>query len=341
MFTAEKTEPQVEEENDSESDAESDAESQQDEEKEETTNGDFFNWEDMEKAAEEEEKSGSEEEFGELYDSEEGEGDSGMEDDDAPREEYKDFFGSTSKNSSADSENEQEAEGKDVSNFQRRTKTVQEQISQLEEEALSERPWHQRGEAKSVIRPENSLLEATLDYERPVKPAPEITPEITSSLESIIRQRVLDENWDDTVRKLVVNEDTRRPLDPLSQEKSAAGLGDIYEGQFLKANGKEESNAASTEHAEIQQIYDNLCWKLDALSNFHFTPKPLVRELDVKPAVPAISMEEVVPMATSDANLKAPEEIYGKKRGRYEEFRGIFWVCLTFIAMEMCIRRRN
>eukprot|EP00960_Hanusia_phi_P010594 310785-Hanusia_phi.AAC.1 len=47
--------------------------------------------------------------------------------------------------------------------------------------------------------------------------------------------------------------------------------------------------------------------QLDVLSNFHFTPKLVLDDLTVRPNVPAISMEEVVPLASSSHQLQAPE----------------------------------
>jgi hypothetical protein len=72
---------------------------------------------------------------------------------------------------------------------------------------------------------------------------------------------------------------------------------------------------------ECEAIFAVLCNKLDALSNFHFTPKLPSAEIEVVKNVAAISMEEILPMAVNDRVTAAPEEVYEKKRGRCESAR--------------------
>merc|ERR1712137_666593 len=67
----------------------------------------------------------------------------------------------------------------------------------------------------------------------------------------------------------------------------------------------------------MKTLFANLCGKLDALSNYHFAPRPVADEAEVRSvAKPAIAMEEVLPLHVSDARGVAPEEVYGSKRGR-------------------------
>ncbi|KAG7390483.1 u3 small nucleolar ribonucleoprotein MPP10 [Phytophthora pseudosyringae] len=317
----------------------------------------FFDWDEMDKAAEEEEEDDDEME-GDENDDDENDDD----DDDSEMEEgsdteaagdmtYGDFFGDENEGEGEEGDEEEEVELNDVemqdeeeyptikrskpdeenvddeelaergimSSHQRQRQRLQKEIKELEEQAISEKPWLLKGEVRSAARPENSLLEAVLDYDRPVKAAPVITEEVSIALEEMIKKRILEDDFDDVIRKFAGNEDQKNKLEEVSMEKSKEGLGEIYEKEYMKtAMGFEADDESKQDQEEIDVMFKGLCWKLDALSNYHFTPKPAVKELQVKPAVPAIAMEEVVPISVSDANLKAPEEVYEKKRKRGE-----------------------
>jgi U3 small nucleolar RNA-associated protein MPP10 len=59
------------------------------------------------------------------------------------------------------------------------------------------------------------------------------------------------------------------------------------------------------------------------LSNYHFVPRPIADEADVRSVTtPAIAMEEVLPLHVSDARGFAPADIYGTKRGREGVLKG-------------------
>jgi hypothetical protein len=86
---------------------------------------------------------------------------------------------------------------------------------------------------------------------------------------------------------------------------------------------------------EVEAIFATLCNKLDALSNFHFTPKLPSAEIEVVRNVPAIAMEEVLPTAVNDRVMAAPEEVYDKKRGRW-----VMSVCVNVCGvwvMSVCV----
>jgi U3 small nucleolar RNA-associated protein MPP10 len=73
---------------------------------------------------------------------------------------------------------------------------LEEQTKQLESELLAEKPWAMRGETSGSSRPMNSLLEETPQFEVSSKVAPIITKEHSESIEAVIKQRILAEDWD-------------------------------------------------------------------------------------------------------------------------------------------------
>ncbi|NXA04479.1 MPP10 protein, partial [Sapayoa aenigma] len=202
------------------------------------------------------------------------------------------------------------------SSFEKRQEKMSKKIKSLEEELLEEKPWQLKGEVTGQKRPENSLLEETVLFDHAVRMAPVITEETTFQLEDIIKQRILDQAWDDVVPKEKPKEEAfeYKKRITLDHEKSKLSLAEIYEQEYMKLHQQKTEEEENPEHKEIQEMMDSLFLKLDALCNFHFMPKPPVPEVKIVSNLPAISMEEVAPVAVSDAALLAPEEIKEKNK---------------------------
>ena len=74
------------------------------------------------------------------------------------------------------------------------------------------------------------------------------------------------------------------------------GLGEVYEEEFVRARaGNVVEDKDEKTRAEARLVLRSLFAKLDALSHFHFAPKPVVKDMTVQKEVPALAMEEVAP----------------------------------------------
>ncbi|XP_033750394.1 U3 small nucleolar ribonucleoprotein protein MPP10-like [Pecten maximus] len=203
------------------------------------------------------------------------------------------------------------------SSFEKRQEKLKQKIAQMEDASLEQKSWQLKGEITSASRPENSLLEEHLGFEHTTKLAPVITQETTKNLEDIIIQRIRDKAYDDVERKVKPKDDPfeyKKRL-VLDQEKSKQSLGEIYEQEYLKQQKEEEEEKADPDHDEIKKMMQKLFVKLDALSNFHYTPKPAAPELRIVSNLPSIQMEEVAPVSVSDHKMLAPEEVQDKTKG--------------------------
>lgn len=61
------------------------------------------------------------------------------------------------------------------------------------------------------------------------------------------------------------------------------GLGEVYESEYVQqATGFTAPDKAEPLRRQAVALFRILCGKLDALSSFAFTPKPVVEELEVR-----------------------------------------------------------
>lgn len=129
------------------------------------------------------------------------------------------------------------------------------------------------GEVKAKDRPVNSLLEQDLQFRTGVKFTHQIDEKYNQDLESIIKQRILDELYDDRVRytsTMALRENFAK--NPISTEKSNKGLAELYELEFKNYLGLGD-NKNDRLKKEIMNEFKEINYYLDSLSNLNFTPK--------------------------------------------------------------------
>ncbi|KAJ2052106.1 U3 snoRNP protein [Coemansia sp. S16] len=209
------------------------------------------------------------------------------------------------------------------SDFEKRQEKLQGLISKLEDEAVDKKHWAMTGEVTSAARPKDSLLEEDLEFEHVQKPVPIVTQEATQTLEDVIKRRILNEEWDDVERKKDVQAKPFRPSEfiELNDKAPKKSLAEEYEDEYMAQKAgdafvAEDDAKLAVTHREIDVQFRNLFAQLDALSHFHFTPKPATADIEIRTSAPALQMEEKLPVNVSHAEQLAPEEIYEKNKGR-------------------------
>ncbi|GAV58359.1 Mpp10 domain-containing protein [Cephalotus follicularis] len=250
---------------------------------------------------------------------------------------YEDFFGSKNKKvpkrklklkedsiSGGEEEDDETAENKKkggVSTYEKQLAKRQSEIEQMEKANLEPKAWTMKGEATAAERPKNSALEVDLDFEHNMRPAPVITEEVTASLEDIIQKRILEGRFDDVQKAPSIGSKAPKELKELDENKSKKGLAEIYETEYVKKTDPVSAplTFSDEQKKEASMLFKKLCLKLDALSHFHFAPKPVIEDMSIQVNVPALAMEEIAPVAVSDAAMLAPEEVFTGKGDIKEE----------------------
>lgn len=240
---------------------------------------------------------------------------------------------------------------------ERRQAKIVDEIRKLEAAAVAKRDWTLTGEASAVERPVNSLLEEDLDFEHVGKPVPVITPEVTESLEELIKRRILAADFDDILRRRPdadITTDARRGLVEVDDTKSKKGLAEIYEEEHLKnANPDTYVSKADEklrkEEAEVQGMWADVCARLDALSSWHYKPRPAAPAITVVSDVATVAMEDAQPATAQGVaggeSAIAPQEVYrAGAKGTAEEgevSRGGVPIAREEMSREEKTRRRR
>ena len=211
---------------------------------------------------------------------------------------------------------------------ERRQAKLAEEIRRLEAASVAKREWTLAGEARAADRPLNSLLEEDLNFERTGKPVLEVTAEVTESIEELIKRRILAQEFDEVIRRRPdsVPTNTRRGAFELDDSKPQQSLAEMYEEEHVKAHNPDTyvskaDEKLRKEEKEIEGLWKEVSAKLDALSSWHYKPKPPGPSLTVVSDVAIVAMEDAQPSTASAINgassMLAPQEIY--KAGKEKE----------------------
>ncbi|KAK9374681.1 Mpp10 protein-domain-containing protein [Lipomyces chichibuensis] len=217
----------------------------------------------------------------------------------------------------ADKDESDVEDGQTLSTFTKMQRKLNAKIAQLEVENVAKKDWALMGEAKARDRPLNSLLEEDLEFDRGTKPVPVITQEVTESLDTMIRNRIKNNDFNDILRRNPDGITEFRPskLIDVDQTKSSKSLAEIYEEEHLRevdpgSHPTVQDTKLKQAHQEIEELFGDITYKLDALSSWHFTPKPAKPSISIVANASAISMEDAQPIAMSTENMLAPQEVY-------------------------------
>ncbi|MCJ1379089.1 U3 snoRNP protein [Xylographa soralifera] len=248
-----------------------------------------------------------------------------------------------------------------LSTHQKRQAALASQIRALEAANVAKRDWTLAGEARAAERPLNSLLEEDLDFERAGKPVPVITAAVSEDIEALIKRRILARQFDevrrrrpDSLRGAPGGEGVRRGRAELDDAKSKVGLGELYAEQHLRDVDPDRfvdarDAAVGKAHAEIERLWSEVSAKLDALSSWHYRPRPAEVVVRVLGDVPAVRMEEARPSGVrgvgvgEGASMLAPQEVYAGGEGaeKGEVVRGGGVVGREEMTREEKLRRRR
>ncbi|CAN8105798.1 unnamed protein product [Discula destructiva] len=205
---------------------------------------------------------------------------------------------------------------------ERRQAKLGEEIRKMESELVAKRAWTLSGEASASMRPQNSLLEHDLDFEHAGKPIPVVTEATSEDIEDLVKRRILAGEFDTLVKRRPdanVPADVRRGMIELDDAKGKQSLAEIYEEEHVKNSNPDAYVSAKDEklhkeEKEVENMWKDVAARLDALSSWHYKPKPAAPSLTVVSDVATVAMEDAQPTTAQGVsggdNMLAPQEVY-------------------------------
>lgn len=246
---------------------------------------------------------------------------------------YEDFFGGKKEKGSIRKDQLLEVSGDEddmesdkqkkrtASTYEKQREKIQSKIELMEKANVEPKTWTMQGEVTASKRPINSAFEVDLDFEHNVRPTPVITEEVTASIEEMIQKKIVEGLFNDVQRAPKLPSKAPREVKQLDDNKSGQGLADLYEQEYVQKIDPTSAPLSFKDELknEASTLFKKICLKLDALSHFNFAPKPVIEDMSFQTNVPALAMEEIAPVAVSDAAMLAPEEVFDGKGDVKEE----------------------
>ncbi|KAJ8440300.1 hypothetical protein Cgig2_012736 [Carnegiea gigantea] len=198
--------------------------------------------------------------------------------------------------SETDDENDKH-KNENLSTYEKERQKLEAKIKEMEEVNLASKDWTMQGEVTATRRPKDSALEVDLEFEHNLRPPPVITEEVTASLEEIIKKRILELNFDDVQKAPKLPSAAPKQIQELDDNKSKKGLAEVYEEEYAKQTGLASAPVSFNDELKTEVMED----------------------MAIQANVPALAMEEIAPVAVSDAAMLAPEEVFAGKGDIKEE----------------------
>ncbi|XP_058762835.1 M phase phosphoprotein 10-like isoform X2 [Vicia villosa] len=216
---------------------------------------------------------------------------------------------------------ESDEQTRTASTHEKQLEKIQSNIKLMEKANIEPKTWTMLGEVTAAKRPVNSALEVDLDFQHNVRPPPVITEDMNSSIEEMIKKRIIEGRFDDVQRAPKLSSKVPREVKELDDNKSKQGLAEIYEQEYVQKIDPTSAPLSANDKLKNQAsiLFKKISLKLDALSHFSNAPKPVIEDMSFQTNVPALAMEEIAPVAVSDAAMLAPEEVFDGKGDVKEE----------------------